>query len=96
MNISALVSPPMTAQEFHVLLALYLEGSHIYSLKGAVFNQSRGSIVLEDGTLYPLVKRMEKQALIDNLGKRPSGKSGKRRNYYGISEDGYRHSVDAA
>lgn len=79
---------PLPAATFYVLLALTQAELHSYALISACANLSLGSVKLTGGTLYPLLQKLQDQALIDPVGKRPAGKSGKPRLHYRTSEEG--------
>ncbi len=79
---------PLPPAQYYILLALYRENSHAYPLKAAILNSSLGSIKIPATKLYPLLTTMHTEGLIEMLGKKPSGKSGKPRMHYGISEYG--------
>lgn len=79
---------PLRTLEFYTLLALAHRQMHAYALISTVHQHSLGSIKLTDGQLYPLLTRLHDQGLIDMLGEKPAGKSGKPRLHYGISDQG--------
>ncbi len=79
---------PSSATEFYILLVLAGSPLHRYAIKGAVANASLGSVLLKDGKLYPLLERLCEEGLVDMIRRAPAGKSGKERQYYGISGHG--------
>lgn len=80
--------PPLTAQEFHVLFALYRGESHAYGLRGEVEKDTLGSIKMADGTIYSLIARLHGQGYIDLVRVEPVSEAGKPRKIYAISEEG--------
>jgi DNA-binding PadR family transcriptional regulator len=86
---SILWPEPLTPNTFYVLLALASRGEmHGYPLRGAATNDSFGSIIIKDGALYPLLKRMISQGLIEEAGTKPGGKKNQDRLHYRITPDG--------
>ncbi len=77
---------PLKPLVFHALLALKDQESHGYGIKKAVAERTNGMIDLEPGTLYRLMARLLKQALIEQSNRRPAPEADdERRRYYRIS-----------
>ncbi len=85
---------PLSTSEFYILLALAHSSLHAYAIKGAIANDSLGSVTLKDGKLYPLLAKLHEQELIKIARTSPAGKSGKPRTHYTISEIGLIHLKD--
>jgi len=79
---------PLPPAQYYILLALTIESSHAYPLKASVQNNSLGSVKIPTNKLYPTLQTMHDEGLIDILGEKPSGKSGKSHIHYGIAEYG--------
>ena len=77
---------PLPPAQYYILLALTIESPHAYPLKASVQNNSLGSVKVSAAKLYPLLQAMHDEGLVDMLGEKPSGKSGKLRMHYGIAE----------
>ncbi len=74
---------PLTSLTFHVLLALADAPRHGYGIIKEVEERTKGSIVLETGTLYAGIKRMRDGELIEVVPKSelPSQEDSRRRTY---------------
>lgn len=83
-----LLPPPLSAQEFYVLLALAHGPAHAYRLKSQTMKDSLGSIRIADGTLYPLLARLGEEGFITMAGDQPAGKSGRIRAHYALTLEG--------
>ena len=72
-----------------VILKLLTEEDHYgYSLIQEVNKKSNDSLNLKEGTLYPIMYRLEDQKLIENYWSTPSEGRGKPRKYYRITSLG--------
>jgi PadR family transcriptional regulator, regulatory protein PadR len=80
--------PPLSAAQFYILLALAREERHGYAIAGATWSNSLGSVLLPSGRLYPTIKRLCSESLIDPAGSLPVGKSGQSRMHYVITHHG--------
>jgi DNA-binding PadR family transcriptional regulator len=80
--------PPLSTNQFYILLALAREDLHAYALVGTIYNMSLGSIHITSGALYPALASLEDKALTDPAGHLPAGKSKQRRAHYAISSHG--------
>jgi DNA-binding PadR family transcriptional regulator len=88
MNNYILQSPekPLTPARFYILLALAGADQHGYSIQGAMYSASLGSVNIKDGSLYPLLRKMFDEGLIDFVEIQTV--ANKTRNTYGISPHG--------
>lgn len=80
--------PPITTNEFYVLLALAQDDAHGYGIKTKIWKDSLSAIKLGDGTIYDLVRRMCERGLIEMVGEKPIGQSGKSRITYSLGHHG--------
>ncbi len=72
-----------------VILKLLTEKDHYgYSLIQQVNKKSNDSLELKEGTLYPIMYRLEDQKLIENYWKTAEEGRGKPRKYYRVTELG--------
>jgi len=83
-----LAPKPLSPITFYILLALSRQELHAYALKGAISNDSLGSIQAKPGVLYPLLTKLFEEGLIEQTGLKPAGKSGQERTHYGITHEG--------
>src|SRR6266571_5110637 len=83
---------PLTAQVFHILVALADRDQHGYSIMQDVAARTDGKIRLNAGTLYGMIRRMLEQGLIVELRERerPSPETDERRRYYRLTPFGRR------
>lgn len=82
---------PLSAQTFHILVALAAGDRHGYAIMRDVAERSGGKLRLSAGTLYGSVKRMLEQGLIVELrsDERPDGPDGdERRRHYRLTAFG--------
>jgi len=78
-----------------VILKLLTEEDHYgYSLIQEVNKRSNDSLDLKEGTLYPIMYRLEDQKLIENYWKTPEEGRGKPRKYYRITTVGVQRCKD--
>jgi DNA-binding PadR family transcriptional regulator len=85
--------PGLTAQAFHVLIALAARDQHGYGIMQDVAARTQGKIRLGAGTLYGLIKRLLEDGLIVEVRetKRPrKSEDDDRRRYYRLTPDGRR------
>ena len=72
-----------------VILKLLFENDHYgYSLIQEVNDRSNNSLELKEGTLYPLMYRLEDQKLIENYWETKKEGRSKPRKYYRITDEG--------
>jgi DNA-binding PadR family transcriptional regulator len=81
---------PLTAQVFHILVALADRDQHGYSIMQDVAARTGGKVMLNAGTLYGMIRRLLEQGLIVELGERerPSPDADERRRYYRLTPFG--------
>jgi DNA-binding PadR family transcriptional regulator len=79
---------PLSHLGFYVLLALSRGELHGYALGGRVWNESQRTISAPAGTLYPLLKRMRTDGLIEAAGMWKTGSQQKERLHYRITPEG--------
>ena len=84
----AYLPKPLSAQNLYILLALARSELHTYAIKGAVFNDSLGAVVLDRGRVYRLVEELHGQGLIDLIRAQPARKGTIPRKHYRISAAG--------
>lgn len=74
--------------ELGILKLLYFDNYYGYSLMSTIKDQSNGNLEVKDGTLYPILYRLEDQQLIESYWENPAEGRGKPRKYYRITELG--------
>ncbi len=75
-----------------VLAALARQPSHGYQLVQQLKAQSEGIFALGEGTLYPLLYKLEAKGLI--RGRWESGTGGRRKRVYSLTRKGHRCLAD--
>lgn len=80
--------PPLTTNEFYVMLALHENPTHIYQLRARIYDLSLGSIAINAGNLYPIMTRLAEEGWVDTFGEESLGESGRIRRKYGLSDEG--------
>ena len=73
---------PLTAPEYHVLLALGRDALHGYGMMRALEERTGGADVLLPGTLYTTLARMVGNGLLEELDRPPDPGADARRRYY--------------
>ncbi|GMV06654.1 MAG: PadR family transcriptional regulator [Gemmatimonadota bacterium] len=73
---------PLTAPEYHVLLALGDEALHGYGMMQALEEKTGGRDALLPGTLYTTLARMVARGLLEELAEPPEPGADARRRYY--------------
>ncbi len=82
---------PLKPQDYHILLVLLDVERHGYGMVKEIDRQTDGQVRLEAGNLYRSVRRLIKQGLLAESGKRPAPESDdERRRYYCITDFGRR------
>jgi DNA-binding PadR family transcriptional regulator len=79
---------PLSAQVFHILIALAGGDQHGYAIMQDVAARSGGRIRLSPGTLYGCIKRMLEQGMIVELSDRErprASEDDERRRYYRLT-----------
>lgn len=80
---------PLKPQDYQILLVLVDTERHGYGMVKEIDRQTGGRIRLEPGNLYRSVRRLIRQGLIAESGRRPAPESDdERRRYYRITEHG--------
>jgi DNA-binding PadR family transcriptional regulator len=80
---------PLSAQAFHILIALVDEDRHGYAIIQEVAARTGGGVRLSAGTLYRSIQRMLEQGLIDEVRQRPAPElDDERRRYYRLTAFG--------
>jgi DNA-binding PadR family transcriptional regulator len=79
---------PLRHDEFYALLALSRGDEYGYALTAVIFNDSRGSVVIRDDKIYPLIRKLEREVFIELSGEYPTPKSDKPRSHYAITSHG--------
>ena len=80
--------PALKPADLEILLALSERDRHGYGLMKEVERQSDGSVILELGSLYRLIARLEREGMIQPLDSEPTGPE--RRKYYRLTNFGRR------
>jgi DNA-binding PadR family transcriptional regulator len=80
---------PLTPIAFEILLALAEGEQHGYRIMQDVNARAGGGVTLHAGTLYRALARLLEQALIEELGERPTGDDDERRRYYRLTARGW-------
>lgn len=81
---------PLRPVEFHVLLSLAASDRHGYGIIRDAEERAGVANVLDVGTLYRALRRMQDQGLIDDAPRRRAPESDERRTYYRITPLGLR------
>ncbi len=77
---------PLNPREFLLLFVLVDGELHGYGLVKAVEEQTDGEIRMDPANLYRCIKRLERDELVQQVGKRRAAQSNdERRRYYGIT-----------
>ncbi|MBI1387304.1 MAG: PadR family transcriptional regulator [bacterium] len=74
-----------------ILLLEILSGGEAYGYEivKEIANRSAGALQFGQGTVYPLLYKLEEQGFVESS--RKSAESGKERRYYQITESGLKH-----
>lgn len=84
-------SAPLSATDWHVLMALSEESLHGYGIMKAVERDSDGRVSAEIGSLYRILDRLLDQGAVENVARpddAPAETRGRPRRYYGLTEHG--------
>lgn len=76
---------PLTAPEYHVLLALGDDALHGYGMMKALEAKTGGKDLLLPGTLYTTLARMVRHGLLEELAEPPQPGADARRRYYRVT-----------
>jgi len=84
-------TPPLSARDWHVLMALFAEDLHGYAIMKAIERDSGGRVTVEIGSMYRTLGRMMTAGLLEEVAApvdAPVETRGLPRRYYRLSEDG--------
>lgn len=84
-------STPLSARDWHVLMALSARDLHGYGVMKAVERDSRGKVSAEIGSLYRVLDRLLGDGLVEEVDApddAPDDTRGRPRRYYGLTEAG--------
>ena len=90
---------PLSARDWHVLMALSAEDLHGYGIMKAVERDSDGRVAAEIGSLYRVLDRLLDEGLVREVAApedAPSETRGRPRRYYGLTEAGRAAFLDEA
>jgi DNA-binding PadR family transcriptional regulator len=76
---------PLTAPEYHVLLALGGRALHGYAMMQTLEEKTDGRDALLPGTLYATLARMVARGLLEELDEPPEPDADRRRRYYRVT-----------
>jgi len=82
---------PLSATDWHVLMALVEGDLHGYAIMKAVELDSRGAVSAEIGSLYRILSRLMTDGLVDEVAApkdAPTETRGRPRRYYRVTEEG--------
>ena len=82
---------PLSATDWHVLMALVEEDLHGYAIMKAVERDSRGGVSAEIGSLYRILGRLMTEGFVDEVAApddAPTETRGRPRRYYGLTPEG--------
>ena len=84
--------PPMSPRDYLILLGLAAGPSHGYGLIGEIETLSGGSTSMDPANLYRAIKRLKRDGLVEDLGRRKvrtvADEVDSRRRYYGLTASG--------
>ena len=84
-------TPPLSATDWHVLMALFEEDLHGYAIMKAVARDSGGVVSAEIGSLYRILGRMMNEGFVDEVAAprgAPTETRGRPRRYYRLTNEG--------
>jgi DNA-binding PadR family transcriptional regulator len=80
---------PLKPVELLVLSMLSAGDRHGYGIRQDIVEHTNGALALEAGNLYRTIRRLERDGLIDESGRRPAGDGDdERRRYYRLAPFG--------
>lgn len=82
---------PLSARDWHVLMALSERSLHGYGIMKAVDRDSQGNVAAEVGSLYRVLDRLMADGLVDEVDApddAPTETRGRPRRYYGLTDGG--------
>ncbi len=83
---------PLSATDWHVLMALLEEDLHGYAIMKAVERDSGGGVSAEIGSLYRILSRMMTDGLVGDVAApedAPTETRGRPRRYYRLTQHGH-------
>ena len=80
--------------ELSILKLLSEEDQYGYSLMEAIGTRSNENLQIKDGTLYPILYRLEDQKLIESYWKTEETGRSKPRKYYRLTKEGHVYFED--
>ena len=80
--------------ELSILKLLSEEDQYGYSLMEEIGNRSKDNLSIKDGTLYPILYRLEDQKYIESYWKTEDTARSKPRKYYRLSKKGHQYFED--
>lgn len=82
---------PLNPKDYLILFALVSGERHGYGIVKEVNRESRGRIRIDPANLYRSMKRLIRDALVEDADRRPAAEAeGERRRYYAITDFGHR------
>lgn len=88
---SGLSTTPLSARDWHVLMALSGRSLHGYGIMKAVERDSNGRVTAEIGSLYRVLDRLLDEGFVEEVAEpsdAPTDTRGRPRRYYGLTEAG--------
>lgn len=82
MNRSPLVTPPLTAIEFEILLSLATEDRHGYAIAQEIASRTGGDLSVRPGTLYRALNRLLEGGLVSERVAQAEPADARRRTYH--------------
>lgn len=80
--------------ELSILKLLSEDDQYGYSLMESIGTRSHNNLQIKDGTLYPILYRLEDQQLIESYWKTEEAGRSKPRKYYRLTEQGHVYFED--
>lgn len=82
---------PLQPRDFLILLALAGGERHGYGLIREIHDLTDGGVRMDPANLYRAIKRLLRDGLVEDLGRRPSELAGdERRRFYAMTREGQR------
>ena len=89
------IAVPLQPRDFLILLALADGESHGYGLLKEIENLSDGRVRMDPANLYRALRRLVRDGLVVDAGRRPADAAAERR-YYALAEAGRRLAASEA
>lgn len=80
--------------ELSILKFLTEKDQYGYSIMQELKERSKGQLQIKDGTLYPILYRLEDQQVIESYWETDDSKRGKPRKYYKLTKYGHGYYDD--